>query len=109
MDHSPPSCGLAVVMAAAREAFPSRGSRPHGGLTQSQGREGGGDRALNRDLALVGVLPPTGPAGPGGEKSSEARVGVLVDGDQSTHGQGVLLAGSLGMSPSSQRSNVSRG
>lgn len=89
--------------------LPIPGLSSHGGLTQSQGREGGGDRALNRDLALVGVLPPTGPARPGGERSSEARVGVLVDGDRSPHGRGVLLTGALGMSPSSQQSDVSRG
>lgn len=55
-------------MAAAQEAFPSRGSRPHGGLTRSRGWAGGGDRALNLDLALVGVLPPMGPAGQGVER-----------------------------------------
>lgn len=46
VDHGPDSCGLAVVMAAAQEAFPSRGSHPHRGLTQSRDWEGGGDRAL---------------------------------------------------------------
>lgn len=109
VDHSPDLCGLAVVMAAAQEAFPSWGSHPHRGVTWSQDWEGGGDRALSRDLALVGVPASMGASRQGGERSSEARVGALVDGDQSPQGWGVLLAGSLGVSPSSQLSDMSRG